>query len=174
MHARPPLPAVAAALLSLALISPAHADVQRFTDPRNDTSSSVDIRSVRVDNSTADRSAVVVAVQQDDVRIGDSIEIFVDTRPADPGPEFSISGYVASEYVMHHRENWKNPGRMVPFRCGYRMRINEATDRTRVVMSRNCLGEPGKVRVAVLVERDASSTHDWAKARRTWLGWVSR
>jgi hypothetical protein len=53
----------------------AQADVRRFADARNDTSSSVDIYTVRVDNSTSARDKVIVTVRQDNARPGDSIAI---------------------------------------------------------------------------------------------------
>lgn len=167
--------AVAAAVIGLALAVPADADVRRFTDARNDTSSSVDIRSVRVDNSTTSPNKVIVTVRQDNVRIGDSITIYLDTRPHDPGPEYSIGGAVASEFLMRHRERWKGSGRVVPFDCGYKLKIHQKDDRSRAVMPRSCLGDPGKVRVAVKVERGyPPASHDWAKARKTWFSWVHR
>jgi hypothetical protein len=167
---------VAAALLAAAFAAtPASADTRYFSDPRGDTSSSIDLLSVRVDNSTADPRKVVVVVRQVDVRAGDGIEIFVDTRPADHGPEYSISGVAGSEYLMRHREHWKGQGPPVPLDCGYRLRVNEQFDRTRAVMSRACLGRPGDIRVAVRVNRGFPATsQDWAKARRTWLGSVGR
>ena len=166
---------VAAALMALMAPAAAFADVQVSTDAHNDTGSSVDIWKVRVDNSTAHRSKVVVGVQQDRVRIGDSIDIFFDTRKRDPGPEFWLGAYVASEYLMRHAERWRDLGPPVNTGCGYRLRINERTDRSRAVVSRRCLGYPSKVRVAVKVTRGTPGTsHDWAKAPRTWLPWVRR
>lgn len=165
--------AVVVAVLASAV--PAAADVRRFTDARDDSSTSVDIRSVLVDNSTAARNKVIVVVRQDNVRFGDSIEIFLDTRPGDRGPEYSIGGATASEYLLWHRERWKGHGRVVPFRCGYKLKINEETDRSRAVIHRSCLGHPGKVRVAVKVVRGFPPTSgDWAPARRTWFDWVRR
>ncbi len=70
-------------------------DVRRFIGARNDTASSVDIRSVVVDNSTAARNKVTVVVRQDDVRAGDSIHSFVNARRRDPGPEYILDGVTA-------------------------------------------------------------------------------
>lgn len=167
---------VAAAVAALALgpAAGAHADVERFTDPRDDTPTSVDIWRVKVDNSTRARNKVIVAVRQDNVRIGDSITIYFDTRRRDRGPEYSISAYVDSEYFMHRREGWARVGRPVPFSCGYSLKIRH-DDRSRAVVPRRCLGHPSKVRVAVKVTRGIPVTsRDWARAPRTWLGWVAR
>jgi hypothetical protein len=163
-----------AAAMALGVASPAQADVQRFRDPQGDTRSGVDILSVRVDNSTADRREVRVRIRHDDLRLGHSITVYLDTRPADPGPEFAISGAAGSEYILNRTEGWKNMGRMVPPRCGYSMRINEGTEVTRVIVRRSCIGEPGRVRVAVRAQRDGTPAIDWAASRRTFLGFVSR
>ncbi len=167
--------AAAAVVASIAPTVPAHADVRRFTDPRHDTSSTVDILAVRVDNSTTHRNKVIVTVRQANVRFGDSITIYVDTRAKDPGPEYAIAGTTASEYLMRHQERWSGYGKPIPFQCGYRLRIHQRTDATRAVIPRHCLGDPGRVRVAVKAVRGQPPTsRDWAEARRSWLPWVRR
>ena len=164
-----------ATALALTLTLPAQADVRRFTDARGDTPSSVDIRSVVLDNSTTARHKVIVVVRQDDVRVGDSIDIYLDTRPRNPGPEYLIGGATASEAVMSHVDKWKGVGREVPSRCGYRLKIHEVIDVTRAVIPRRCLAKPGRVRVAVKATRGYPVTsRDWAKAKRTWFAWVAR
>ena len=153
--------------MTLGSISPAQADVRRFTDPRNDTTSSVDIWSVKVNNSSRHRNKIIVVVQQDSVGPGDSITIYLNTRPRDRGPEFSLSAFVASEYGMNRVETWSGDGRFVSDRCGYQLKINEGTDRSRAVIPRRCLGKPGEIRVAVKAERGFQVTsRDWAKAHR--------
>ncbi len=168
--------AVVATTMALTPVAQAHADVQRFTDARNDSASSVDIRSVRVDNSSAARQKVIVSVRQDRVHLGDSIQIYLDTRRRDPGPEYAIGGAPSSEYFMYHQERWKGRGRLVPFRCRYSLKIHENTDRTRAVIPRACLDFPGKVRVAVQAQRGFRpvTSRDWAKAKRTWFQPVAR
>jgi hypothetical protein len=173
---RGPRARLVAGVALVAALTPAvsaQADVERFRDARGDAGSSVDILRVRVDNSTIDRSKVVVAVQQKNVRLGDSITIYFDTRRADRGPEYSISAFVDSEYVMNRHEFWGRVGRPVPFECGYRLRIRD--DRSRAVIPRRCLGRPDEIRVAVKAVRTRPATsRDWARDRRTWLGWVAR
>ena len=166
--------AAATGLLVLGVAGPAEANVRRFLDSQSDTSSGIDIWSVRVDNSTADRSEVRVRVRQDDIDNGDSIAIYIDTRPADPGPEFAIFGTAGSEFTMHRMEGWKKPGPLVPFGCGYRERINVGKDLTRAVLPRSCMSKPGKIRVAVHATRDQPAAGDWAPAKRSWLGFVRR
>jgi hypothetical protein len=168
--------AVAAGVaMGLGAMGVAQADVARFVDANNDTSSSADIRVVQVDNTSTVRGKVIVRILQDKIRVGDSVEIFFDTRPRDPGPEFSIGGTFGSEYGMNHRERWGAYGPFIPYRCGYRMKGDYTDGRTRVAVPRKCLGNPGKIRVAVRVERgNPPTSRDWARAPRTWLGWVHR
>jgi hypothetical protein len=164
-----------ATAMTLTLVLPAQADVGRFTDARNDTSSTVDLWSVRVDNSTSAPNKVIVIVRQDDAQPGDSIMIYLDTRRVDPGPEYMIEGYTGSDAFMYHMKRWNGHGRAVPFRCGWRIRIHERTDITRAVMPRSCLGLPGSVRVAVQVTRGYPVTsRDWTRTPRTWLHSVTR
>jgi hypothetical protein len=162
------------AVLVLGLAAPAEANVRRFSDSRSDTASGIDIWSVRVDNSTKDRSKVRVRIRQDDVTFGDSITVYLDTRPADPGPEFAMYGATASEYSLHHTEWWKKAGKMVPGDCGYRERIKAGKDITRVMIPRRCINKPGKIRVAVRTTRNDPAATDWAAARRAFLGFVRR
>jgi hypothetical protein len=166
--------AMAGVVMALGVASPAQADVRRFSDARGDTRSSVDILSVRVDNSTADRREVRVRIRHEDLRLGHSITVYLDTRPADPGPEFAISGAAGSEYILNRTEGWKHMGRMVRPECGYSMRIHEGTEATRVIVRRGCIGKPGKVRVAVRAQRDGTQAVDWAASRRTFLDFVGR
>lgn len=166
--------AATCAVLAVGVALPADANVRRFTDSHRDSDSGVDIWSVRVDNSTAVRNEVRIRVKQDDVRFVGSVTIYIDTKPTNPGPEFALFGAAGSEYTFNHTKSWTETRGQVPFRCGYRMRINETTDVTRAVLPRRCLGEPGAVRVAVHAVGGMDDGRDWAKARRTFFGFVRR
>lgn len=169
-----------AVTLVLGLVGPAEADVRRFTDARNDTTNSNDIRWVRVDNSTANPNKVVVVVQTDDIGSSgccavDELKVFFDTKTADAGPEFSV--ILIQDYVMYRMEAWRRNGSYVSTSggCDYKVSRNLATDRWRVVTTRDCLGDPGRIRVAVrTTRREPRFSQDWARAPRTWLGWVTR
>jgi NMD protein affecting ribosome stability and mRNA decay len=128
-----------------------------------------------VDNSSHDLSKVIVGVRQGNIRNGDLIRVYFDTRPRDPGPEFAVTGTYGSEYGMSRMETWTSRRQFIPWECGYRMRGDAAVGHTRIVVPRRCLDGPSRVRVAVLVQRGYPPTStDWAKARRSWLDWVSR
>jgi hypothetical protein len=164
--------------LLLGMAGPAVADVERFTDTSNDTTN--DIRWVQVDNSTANPNKVIVTVQTDDIGTSgccavDELKVFFDTRATDPGPEFSI--ILIQDSVMYRMENWKRNGSYVSTAggCNYGVSRNFTTDRWRVVTTRACLGDPGRIRVAArTTRREPRFSQDWARAPRTWLGWVAR
>jgi hypothetical protein len=159
----------------MALDAPAHADVRQFVDARDDTTSSLDLWSVTVNNSSHSRDKVIVAVREDQILDGDEIVIFFDTRRRDRGPEYLLGGVYGGEYGMSHMEGWRRDGAFISWRCGYRMRTDIAQDRTRAVVPRRCLGAPGRVRVSVKVERGYPATsRDWAPAHETWFPWVRR
>src|SRR4028118_699824 len=95
-----------AAVVALAVGSPASADVRHFADARNNTRTTIDLRAVTVDNSTRRSGTVIVVVRQERVRDGDEIVIYLDTQPGNPGPEYLIGGIYGSEYGMTHMRGW--------------------------------------------------------------------
>ena len=168
--------AVAVLAITILAVSPTQADVKRFRDSRQDTPTGIDIWTVRVDNSERDRSKVIVTVQQDHIEPGDKLDIFFDTRPNDPGPEYLLSGAAASEYLMRHAGDGRATEHAVPGNCGYDLKMDERHDRSRAVVSPSCLNRPGKIRIAVRASRgyDPVTSWDWAPAPQTWLDWVRR
>lgn len=158
--------------VTLAAGGAAHADVRVFDDA-GDVSSSVDILRVRVDNGSTRPGQIRVRITHDDLVIGDEITAFLDVRRRDPGPEWKVTGLPAAEWALIRVERWADTGTEVT--CGPgRMRIDQDTDVTRVVVPWSCLGtSPRKVRVAVRVTRDDPVARDWAAGPRTFLGWVA-
>jgi hypothetical protein len=162
--------------------------VRTFHDGDNPNPHAVDISSVRVDNSTELKHQVIVYVYVNDFEdplqhIGaDSFNLYLDTDSTHRGPEFRV--HSLEELSMVRMRSWTQVGRAV--RCGdpshaiqgYFVQRFNRPDRYRVWIKRGCLDNPGRVRVAVHVTRQGTSTarasQDWAKARRSWLGWVSR
>jgi hypothetical protein len=166
----------------------AAAAVRTFRDGDNPNPHAVDISSVRVDNSTLLRRQVIVNVYVngfDDPRqhIGlDAFDLYLDTNASRRGPEFRVHSQEGLRLV--HMRTWTRAGRVVHCddpshgESGYFVQRLSQPNRYRVWIKRVCLGNPGRVRVAVHVARQGSSTvrasQDWAKARRSWLGWVPR
>lgn len=165
-------PVVAAFLLVGAIGGPADANVRKFNDRRGDAPRSIDIRKVRVDNSTRHRNKVIVRIKQRRLRAGDSVSVYFDTKRKNRGPEFRITAHYASEYSMVRMKTWTKRDKGVT--CGYRYRLRMyASGVSRATVHRKCLGKPGRVRVAVKTSRDGPG-HDWARAKRRWLGRVKR
>lgn len=166
------LVSVTAAVVAAAglMAAPASADVRSFSDPPA-APGVIDIRNVRVDNSTTHREKIIVNVRMRNIRFGDGMSVYVDTRPGNAGPEYRMDAFANSEFAFHRVNTWGGPGRVV--RCdGDRFRLAAGARRARIVFPRACLGNPGRVRIAVHAYRDDRS--DWARSARNWLGFVRR
>ena len=136
-----------------------------------------DIYWVRVDNATASRQEVRVALRQENIlgpqRFADMLYLYFDTRANRHGPEFMYR--VGNDSALFHMRSWSSRGEQVrPRSCG-QAGGSTRHDQWRMNFSRACLGDPGRVRISAhltrFYPRDSS---DWAKARRTWSPWVGR
>ena len=134
---------------------PASADGIGVSDPQ-DLDHGVDLRSVEVEHGARN---VVVTTTHTDLRgvlpqSGSSGSVFLDTDPTDPGPEYVFAGgyFVGTDYdaapapTASPIELWGEP-----VEGSYRMRIDYDTDQVRMRISREALGSPDEVRVAVRV-----------------------
>ncbi|MGN6130713.1 MAG: hypothetical protein ACTHOK_10280 [Nocardioidaceae bacterium] len=172
---------VALAAVTVSLAAPAYAATLTVRDP-HDLSHGVDLRSVRVTNG--DRDVVVVTTHSDlrrDPSTGSAGAVYVDTDPADAGPEFVFVGgyYEGTDYRLLHTEGFGHRRWGAPVAGSYRMSVDYAADRVRMRMSRSALGSPGKVRVAVRVSGtrpDGSSAGvvDWLGEPRGFTRWVAQ
>jgi hypothetical protein len=173
--------AVGTALVTavLALAGPASADRGGFDDDRGDVRHGVDLRAVTVVN---EKNVRVVLHHENLVRSYRSnagITVWLDTVPADRGPEFAFTGGVfeGADYALIRTDRWKFGRRAVPLTCSYEMNLDYRRDITRIRMSRACLDRPGKVRVAVKAggeQRDGDIVTDWLHHRRAFTPWVLR
>ena len=165
--------ALAASILAVGLAAgPASANTRHFDDPVGDTKAHNDIRWVTVNNGGATGKSLVVRVRMSDVRIGDELRVFVDTRSNNPGPEWRMSAYADSEWILERVDTWDSAG--TSSSCPGRVRLTESRDTSRWRTSRDCLDIGDKVRVAVRTQEANSAQHDWARAYRMFLGWVAR
>ncbi len=177
-----PVPGALAALTAVAALlagtaTAAYADVRSFHDADDDTTSPADIRSVRVDNSTAHPGRVAVTVRVDGFgppppSDPDRLDVFVDTRRADPGPEFRL--LAVQDALLYRVEGWADDGSLVSTDCGYSAVRHRGPARWQVVLPRQCLGSPGAVRIAVRETTTHPHRDDWAAGRHRFLGWVTR
>ena len=177
--AKKSLVAAGAAALALGLAAPATAATATFDDASGDVAHPVDLQSVKVVNE----KNVRIVLQHDDLtrsfKSGASGTVFLDTDPAEKGPEFAFAGgyFEGADYALIKTDGWTFGRRAVPLTCSYEMHLDYAADVTRMRISRGCLGNPDKVRVAVKVggeQADGDIVRDWLGSRRELTPWVAR
>jgi hypothetical protein len=165
------------ALSTVLGIAPGYADVARFPDRVGETRTSLDVWSVKVDNASRDRGKVVVVVQQDQLFIGDSLSIYLDTRRRNAGPEYLLGAGMGTDWTMRRVPGWNwRKGHVISWRCS-NLSGNRRTDRWRAAFSRRCLGSPGRIRVSVRIGTigpPRGEKSDWAPAWRRFTPWVRR
>jgi hypothetical protein len=172
--------AVAVATLALTQTPAANADGIGVSDPK-DLGHGVDLRSVEVEHKAAN---IVVTTTHTDLRpsyrTGSSGSVFLDTDPADPGPEYVFAGgyFEGTDYQLLETDGFANKTWGQPVEGSYRMRVDYDDDQVRMRISRAALGSPDEVRVAVRVagtRPDGRSTRtDWLGAPRSFTDWVAQ
>ena len=168
------------AALALAHLAPAYADGIGVSDPQ-DLDHGVDLRSVEVEHRS--RNVVVTTTHTNlraTFRSGSSGGVFLDTDPADPGPEYVFAGgyFVGTDYVLLHTDGFASAAWGEPVEGSYRMKLDFDLEQVRMRISREAIGSPEQVRVAVKVagsRRDGSSTaKDWLGEPRSFTDWVAQ
>ena len=160
---------LAAAALTLAQLAPASADGTGVSDPK-DLKHGVDLRSVSVDHGT--RKVVVTTTHTDlreSFRSGSSGAVFLDTDPDDAGPEYVFVGgfFVGTDYQLLTTDGFASSAWGEPVEGSYRMKVDYDTETVRFRISRDALGDPDEVRVAVRV---AGTRPNGKDTRVDWLG----
>lgn len=168
------------AALALTHTSAANADGIGVSDPK-DLRHGVDLRSVEVEHKSAN---VVVTTTHTDLRpsfrTGSSGSVFLDTDPADPGPEYVFTGgyFVGTDYQLLEADGFSNKTWGPPVEGSYRMRVDYDLDHVRMRISREAIGSPDEVRVAVRVagtRPDGTNTAtDWLGEARSFTDWVAQ
>ncbi len=173
--------ALSAAVLTLGLAAPASASSIGVKDPQ-DTFHGSDLRAVRVKNGD---SNVVVVTHHDNLRrdpkTGSAGAVYVDTDRSDKGPEFVFVGgyYEGTDYQLLRTEGFGHKNWGAPVDGSYEMTVDYAKEWVVMRMSRQALGNPGDVRVAVRVSgtrTDGTSTGlvDWLGEPRSFTEWVAK
>lgn len=171
---------LAVAALALTQLAPANADGIGIRDPK-DLGHGADLRSVEVQHGG--RNLVVTTTHtdlQESFRSGSSGVVFIDTDPADPGPEYAFAGgyFSGTDYTLLHTDGFATSAWGDPVEGSYRMRIDYDTEQVRMRIARDAIGSPDEVRVAVRVagsRPDGSSTkRDWLGAPRSFTDWVAQ
>ncbi len=170
---------LAVAALALTQALPANADGIGVSDPK-DLGHGVDLRSVEVEHKAAN---IVVTTTHTDLRpsytTGSSGSVFLDTDPDDRGPEYLFAGgfFRGTGYNLLEVDGFSDSS-PEPVEGSYRMRVDYDTDHVRLRISREALGSPEEVRVAVRVagtRPDGSTTAtDWLGKPRSFTDWVAQ
>jgi opacity protein-like surface antigen len=169
----------AAAALALGSGAPASAASIGVTDPA-DVDHGVDLRAVRVVNGD---NVLKIVLNHDDLRrsprSGAGGAVYIDTDPADKGPELVfVGGYFAgTDYQLLHTEGFVVKKWGDPVKGFHELTLDYVKDKTRMRISRGALGNVGDVRVAVRVAGDRpDGTHvvDWLGEPRSFTRWVAR
>lgn len=168
------------AALALTQLAPANADGIGVSDPE-DLAHGADLRSVEVEHKA--RNVVITTTHTDLVesfRSGSSGAVFIDTDPADPGPEFVFLGgyFVGTDYNLVSTDGFARSAVGEPVEGSYRMKVDYDRDQVRMRISREALGDPDEVRVAVRVAgtkpNGKNTKQDWLGAPRSFTDWVAQ
>lgn len=172
--------ALSVAALSLTQLAPAAADGIGVADPQ-DLDHGVDLLSVDVAHKAA--NVVVTTTHadlQESFRSGSSGSVFIDTDPADPGPEYVFSGgfFAGTDYQLLTTDGFARSAWGEPVEGSYRMKIDYDKETVRFRIARETLGSPDEVRVAVRVAgtRPSGKTTktDWLGEPRSFTDWVAQ
>lgn len=170
----------AAAALTLGLAAPAGAATIVVTDPA-DTGHGSDLRSVKVRHGS---DTIVIRTTHTnldaDWRTGSSGSVFIDTDPADRGPEFVFAGgyFDGTDYQLLHTEGFASKTWGEPVEGGaYRLRLDYDREQVRMRISRATLGTPAEIRVAVRssgtrTDGTSAGLRDWLGEPRSFTEWV--
>lgn len=175
------LSAASLTIAALALTQlPASADGIGVEDPQ-DLGHGVDLRSVEVQHGG--RNVVVTTTHTDLVesfRSGSSGSVFLDTDPTDAGPEYVFAGgyFVGTDYALLRTDGFANKLWGEPVEGSYRMKVDYDADQVRMRISRDAIGSPDEVRVAVRVAgtrpNGKNTGTDWLGERRSFTEWVAQ
>lgn len=172
------LASTTALALSLGLAAPAAGASLTVDDPA-DVKHGVDLRSAKV--TYGQKNLWVVLTHKDlrpGLRQGASGSVYIDTDPADRGPELVFTGgyFEGTDYALVRTDGFgpKNWGREVD--GSYRLWVDYDQDQVRMRISREILGDADEVRVSVKVggygPRNTTVT-DWLGRRFGWTEWVA-
>lgn len=173
--------AVSVAALTLGLAAPANAELYGIDDFGN-TGHGSDLRAVQIRN--APKKLVVTTTHENlrkDPKSGSSGAVFIDTDPADRGPEYVFVGgfFVGTDYSLLHTEGFHHSTWGEPVDGTYSMTVDYLAETVTFRMSRAAIGKAGKVRVAVRVsgtrtDGTSNGLTDWLGEPRSFTPWIAK
>lgn len=162
--------ALSVAALTLGLAGPAYADSIGVKDPE-DTYHGSDLRAVQLKHG-ADNVVVIThhSNLHRDPKTGSAGAVYLDTDRSNRGPEFVFVGgyYEGTDYQLLETEGFGRKNWIGPASGSYEMNVDYAKERVRMRMSRQTLGNPDEVRVAVRVSGNRTDGTSWGLV--DWLG----
>lgn len=162
--------------LAASLASPVHADVGIFADPVGDAWHVADIQKVRVQYA---KRVNIQATYTRQLTTRSLVSYWIDTRPANRGPEFYASATPNTESFGLFRVDRWNQLLGDPVRCpGLTTYADISNDSHEVRLSvpARCIGAPDRVRIAVRIRNvyQGRTYGDWYKAPQTFSPFVDR
>lgn len=154
-------------------LSAAHADSTAYDDPVGD-STYVDISKVRVTHSNAVKVKVKSALPLD---YSQTYGFWIDVGRGGSRPDYYVAFAANADFddtLGKVRSFSDRRGRSI--RCPkMRARADAFSPKpVSIRIPRRCLGNPGRVRVAVEFDDTEHGTEDWSADRRTFGPWVKR
>jgi hypothetical protein len=176
---RPAPAAVLAASLTAVLVAggPAHAEREALVDAPRDAARFGDVVHARTAHGPgALRVKVTFATGG---RYADSTQLWIDTRPRRPGPEYVAFattdelGERSSYVYVDEADGWHDHGDRV---CRVRtLTVTAAVpDTVSFTVPRRCLDRPERVRVGYRTSQYAGGVDDHVPAPRTFGRWLAR
>ena len=170
MRTRISLLAVPVLALTALTAAPAHAEFYSIDDPADAQGSLTDIYGLEAKHGN---ETVLVKVRFNELLRSSAagVSVFIDTDRDVRGPEFVLSSGLGdgTDYVLTEAVAWRGSDKRVD--CDYEARPKWGKDVFRTRISRDCLDEPGSVRVSVKMVDQADGSHpvvDWAPKRHRW------
>lgn len=164
------LVAAAVLLMTGLLAASAQAEGYSVDDPADAAASLTDIYGLQA-RHTSENLALKVRFKELLPTSAAGVAIYIDTDRARKGAEFVLHSGLGdgTDYLLTKATGWRRSG--APVDCDYVARPKWNKDVFRVRISRDCLGEPSAVRVAVQMIDQADGSHpvtDWVPRRHRW------
>ena len=172
-HLRTLATAAAIVVGLLGATTPANAEIRQFTDPAGDSGNSVDFTRATVTYNKVLR--VSAAYPQSELELNTLLNVWLDTKRSDPGPEYKVSALADSDFLgIFPVERFGGPTGEAVNCPSFAARVSTFTTLPRVwvKMKATCVDAPDKVRVAIQARHGGDS--EWIKAPQTFLPPVER
>lgn len=170
MRTRIALTASSALVLAGLAAAPAHAEFYEIDDPADASASVSDVYGIYAQHG---RENLLVKVRFNDLMRSSAagVSIYIDSNRRKKGPEYVLSSGLGNgtDYVLTSATRWRGSDNRI--NCDYAARPRWGKDVFRAVISRDCFGRTGKVRVSVKMVDQADGSHpvvDWAPKRHGW------